>query len=158
MKDIIYKKYFNDSIILFKTDIIKDKRGTFTESYSFKKLKKIGINIQFVQDNFSFSKKKGTIRGLHYQISPYQQAKIVKVIKGKIQDIVVDLRRNSEFFGKYLSFILSEKNSKQIFIPAGFAHGLCTLEENTKVLYKTSNYYNPKTERSILWSDNRFIN
>ena len=95
---------------------------------------------EFVQDNFSFSKKKGTIRGLHYQISPYQQAKIVKVIKGKIQDIVVDLRRNSEFFGKYLSFILSEKDSKQIFIPAGFAHGFCTLEENTKILYKTSNH------------------
>ena len=153
MNKIVSKKYFGNSVILFKTNIHKDFRGSFTESYSYNDLKKIGINCKFVQDNYSFSKRKGTLRGLHFQIYPHEQAKIIRVIKGKIQDVVVDMRKKSKFFGKYLSFILSEKNSKQIFIPVGFAHGFCTLEDNTEILYKTSKYYNKKSERSILWSD-----
>ena len=153
MQLIKLKKYFNNSVIFFKTKKFSDNRGFFSEVYSKKDLAKIGILFEFVQDNISLSKNIGTIRGLHFQKPPREQAKLIKVNNGKIQDVVVDLRKTSKYYGKYLSLIISKKNSYQLFIPPGFAHGFCVLEENTEVLYKTSKYYSPKYEESILCTD-----
>ncbi len=130
-----------------------DHRGFFSETYNKKLLSEYGIDIDFVQDNHAFSKSKHTLRGLHFQDGSYAQDKLVRVIKGKILDIAVDLRFNSPTFGKYVSAIISPEEWNQILVPIGFAHGLLTLEDNTEVLYKTSNYYSPANDRGIKWDD-----
>ena len=150
---MIIKKYFNNSVLLFKTKKFNDSRGSFSEIYNLNFFKEFGINDKFVQDNYSFSKKKFTIRGMHLQKYPYSQSKIVRVLSGKILDIIIDLRKNSKTFGKSKTFILSKKNELQLFVPQGFAHGFCTQENNTEVIYKASKYYSPKHEQTILWSD-----
>ena len=147
------KKYFNNSVILFKTKIFNDSRGSFSETYNLNFFKKYGINDKFVQDNYSYSKKKCTIRGMHLQKHPHSQSKIIRVLSGKIIDIIIDLRKNSKTFGKSKTFILSKKNELQLFVPQGFAHGFCTQEDNTEVMYKASKYYSPKHEQTIIWSD-----
>src|SRR5436190_8157231 len=130
-----------------------DHRGFFSEIYSRKVLRSLGIESDFVQDNHSLSAEKGVLRGLHYQVAPMAQDKLVRVVHGAILDIAVDIRRGSPTFGRHVSAILSCENWRQIFIPAGFAHGFVTLEANTEVVYKVSNDYSPQHERGIRWND-----
>ena len=148
-----FKSYFNNSIYIIKNNVYRDKRGFFYESYNKINFYSIGIKLNFIQDNHSFSDKIGTLRGLHFQTKPFEQAKLLSVIKGKVLDVVIDIRPNSKYFGKYKSFIISDKNKFQIFISKGFAHGFITLEKNTEITYKVSNYYSKQHERTIYWND-----
>jgi len=147
------KKYFNNRVIFFESIKFKDKRGFFSEVYNLQHLKKINITEKFVQDNFSFSFKKGVVRGLHFQYPPADQSKLIRVVRGKIFDVVIDIRKKSKTYGKYITFIISRDNWRQLYIPIGFAHGFSTLQEKTEVEYKVSNYYSPKSEHSIKWDD-----
>ena len=139
-------------LIIIEPQIFKDSRGCFFESWNTKKFKQLGISEDFVQDNQSVS-SKGVLRGLHFQNPPYAQAKLVRVIEGSVLDVAVDLRKNSPTYGKHVSVILSEQNNKSFFIPKGFAHGFLSLEDNTVVNYKCSDYYNKESEGSLLWND-----
>lgn len=130
-----------------------DARGFFTELYNVKELKEAGISEVFVQDNFSLSTAVGTIRGLHFQAPPYSQAKLIRVSRGRVLDVAVDIRRGSSTYGQHIAVELSAENGHQIYIPHGFAHGFCTLEPNTEIVYKVSSYYAPQAEGGILWSD-----
>ena len=141
-----------EGLIIIEPQIFKDSRGAFFESWNAKKFKQLGINEDFVQDNQSVS-SKGVLRGLHFQNPPYAQAKLVRVIKGSVLDVAVDLRKNSPTYGKHVSVILSEQNNKSFFIPKGFAHGFLSLEDNTVFNYKCSDYYNKESEGSLLWND-----
>ncbi len=123
------------------------------ESYNDQVLSQLGISVRFVQDNHSLSIKAGTVRGLHYQLHPQAQAKLVRVTRGVIYDVVVDIRRGSPTFGEWRSFILSEHNKRQLFVPKGFAHGFCTLVPNTEVQYKVDAYYSAEYDRGIFWRD-----
>ena len=152
---LITEKHFDGKVITINSNIFMDERGFFTEIYNRNNFLDIGIVDNFVQDNYSFSKKKGVIRGLHFQTPPMQQSKLISVIRGKIFDVVVDLRKNSKSYGKYLSFELSANDMKQIYISSGFAHGFCVLEDNTQVMYKTSNYYSKDNEKTIIWNDSK---
>ena len=130
-----------------------DHRGFFSETYSKRVLAEHGIALEFVQDNHSFSADAGTVRGLHCQIPPRAQAKLVRVTRGAIVDVAVDLRGGSPSFGKWVKATISAELWNQILVPVGFAHGFCTLEKNTEVIYKTSDYYAPDQERGIVWND-----
>jgi dTDP-4-dehydrorhamnose 3,5-epimerase len=131
----------------------KDARGFFSETYNAQTLRSLGIDADFVQDNQSLSVEKGVVRGLHYQLAPMAQLKLVRVTRGAIIDIAVDIRRTSPTFGKSVAVELSADNWKQIIVPVGFAHGFATLEPNTEVIYKVTNYYSPAHERGIRWND-----
>ena len=134
---------------IIEPTIFKDERGYFFESYNHKDFcKAIGQEVNFVQDNQSYS-KKGVLRGLHFQKGEYAQAKLVSVLSGRIQDVVVDLRRNSPTFGEHLSIELNSKDKKQLFVPRGFAHGFLTLSDAATVFYKCDNNYSPKAEGGI---------
>ena len=141
-----------EGLIIIEPQIFKDSRGAFFESWNAKKFKQLGINEDFVQDNQSVS-SKGVLRGLHFQNPPYAQAKLVRVLKGSVLDIAVDLRKNSTTYGKHVSVILSEQNNKSFFIPKGFAHGFLSLEDNTVFNYKCSDYYKKESEGSLLCND-----
>jgi len=130
-----------------------DQRGSFSETYSRRVLADAGIDIEFVQDNHSLSAEVGTMRGLHFQSPPYAQAKLVRVIRGAVLDVAVDIRHGSPTFGRYAHAILSVENWSQMFIPEGFAHGFCTLERGSEVLYKVSNYYAPDHDVGLAWDD-----
>lgn len=131
-----------------------DHRGFFSETYNRKALHDLaGVDLDFVQDNQSLSVEKGVVRGLHYQLPPSAQAKLVRVTRGSILDVAVDIRRGSPTFGKHVSAVISAENWQQILVPVGFAHGFVTLEPNTEVLYKVTAPYSPKDERGILWND-----
>ena len=132
---------------------IGDNRGFFSEVFSRKMLADAGIVADFVQDNHSMSAQKGVVRGMHYQLPPMAQAKLLRIVRGAILDVVVDVRRASSTFGKHMSVVLSAENWKQIFVPEGFAHGFVTLAPNTEVLYKVTNYYSPQHERAFRWND-----
>lgn len=150
----IFKTKFK-SCFIFKPDIYKDKRGFFSEIFNKTILEKtLKKKINFVQLNYSFS-KINVLRGLHLQKPPYSQSKLIRVIQGKILDIIVDLRKNSKTFGKYQSFTLSEKNRKQLFISEGFAHGFLALEDNVKVEYLCSSSYNKNSEICLMWNDKK---
>ena len=136
---------------LIDSEKIFDERGFFSEVFKYSDLS--GNDINFVQDNLSFSKNKGTLRGLHFQTPPHEQAKLVRVLKGSILDVVVDLRASKSTYLKITSVELSAENWKQFFIPAGFAHGFITLEDNTEVLYKVDNYYSKLHDSGIKWDD-----
>jgi dTDP-4-dehydrorhamnose 3,5-epimerase len=131
----------------------EDERGFFSETYSERALKEAGFSDTFVQDNFSLSTRRGTIRGLHFQRTPHAQAKLVRVNRGRILDVAVDLRRSSTTYGKHVAVELSRENWAQLYLPVGFAHGFCTLEADTEVVYKISSPYAPEAEAGILWSD-----
>lgn len=130
-----------------------DHRGFFLEIYNTEKYRSYNIEYQFVQDNHSLSKEQGVIRGLHYQLNPHSQAKLIYVLAGAIYDVVVDIRRNSPTFGQWIGVHLSAENKRQILVPKGFAHGFCTTEPNTEVLYKVDELYSPEHDRGILWND-----
>lgn len=131
----------------------RDDRGYFSETYSQAALAELGIDIGFVQDNQSLSRHVGVVRGLHFQLPPFAQAKILRVLRGAVFDVVVDLRRTSPTFGKSVSVTLDAESGEQIFIPAGFAHGFCTLQPDTEIFYKVSAPYARECDRGLLWSD-----
>lgn len=142
-----------EGVFLIKPQVFQDERGFFLESYSQKEFQKQGIEANFVQDNHSKSVKKGVLRGLHFQNPPYAQAKLVRVIKGSVYDVILDLRKNSPTFGQWEGFTLSADNFEMLYIPKGFAHGFCTLEDNTEFLYKADEFYMPESESGIIWND-----
>lgn len=140
-------------LIIIEPMLLKDERGVFFESFQQQKFNElIGEEITFVQENESIS-KKGVLRGLHFQKPPYAQGKLVRVISGSVIDIAVDIRKNSPTYGKHVAVELSAENKRQMWIPAGFAHGFVALEDNTVFQYKCTNYYNKTSEASILWND-----
>jgi len=138
---------------LLQSSVFYDARGYFFESYNYETFKNLGIEDVFVQDNQSLS-KKNVIRGLHFQVPPFAQAKLVRVLKGAVMDVAVDLRKNSPTYGQHFSVELSEENQLQFYIPVGFAHGFAAWEENTILAYKCSNIYHKDSERTILYNDN----
>ena len=138
-------------VLLIKPRVFDDERGFFMETFQAKKMKEAGISYSFVQDNHS-SSKKGTLRGLHYQINNVQ-GKLLRVVSGEIYDVAVDIRRSSPTFGKWVGAFLSEENKHQLWVPPGFAHGFYVLSEKAEVLYKATDFYNPKAERCIIWND-----
>lgn len=130
-----------------------DERGFFLESYSKKKVESYGLTMEFVQDNHSMSAQMGTLRGLHYQAPPFAQDKLVRVARGRVIDVAVDVRKGSPSYMKSVAVELSAQNGKQLFIPKGFLHGFVTLEENTEFLYKVSDYYDAQSDGSVAWND-----
>ena len=139
-------------VLIIEPQVFHDNRGLFFESFNLKKFTdKTGINVNFVQDNHSYSKQH-VLRGLHYQIIQ-PQAKLVRAVVGNIFDVAVDIRKNSPTFGQWVGYEISAENKRQIWIPSGFAHGFVVISEAAEVLYKTSYYYSPQGERTILWND-----
>ena len=138
---------------LIKSKRHRDARGFFSETYNHKEYSEFGIDIVFVQDNHSFSKKAGTLRGLHFQSPPSAQAKLVRCSRGAIFDVAVDLRRGSPTYGNWSGYELTAENGQQLYVPVGFAHGFVTLVPNTEIIYKCSDYYAPETEGALLWND-----
>lgn len=139
-------------LFIIQPKVFEDDRGYFYESYNKVAFEKIGINEEFVQDNQSLS-QKGVLRGLHFQNPPFAQGKLVRAIKGSILDVAVDLRKKSTTYGQHLDIILNETNKTMLWIPAGFAHGFLTLEDNTIFSYKCTNIFNKASEDSIIWND-----
>ena len=143
-----------DGLCLITPQRHSDDRGFFMESYNQKAFNAaMGDDISFVQDNFSLSKTKGTVRGLHYQSPPFGQGKLVRCTKGSIIDVAVDARKNSPTYGQHIKVILSAENVKQLWVPEGFLHGFATLEDNTEVAYKVTNYYDQKSDGCVQWND-----
>ena len=148
---IITKTSFPDLFII-QPKVFQDERGYFFESYNKDAFSKVGLSVEFVQDNQSKS-QKNTLRGLHFQNPPYEQGKLVYVIKGKVWDVAVDIRKSSPTFGQHYSIELTEENKTMLWIPSGFAHGFLTLENDTIFCYKCTNLYNKSSEGGILWND-----
>ncbi|WP_149095629.1 dTDP-4-dehydrorhamnose 3,5-epimerase [Paenibacillus terrae] len=138
---------------ILEPEVHGDYRGFFMESYNEQLMNQNDILIKFIQDNQSLSAEAGVIRGLHYQLNPKAQTKLVRVVSGAIYDVIVDIRKNSSTFGEWVGVILSEYNKRQLLVPQGFAHGFCTLVPNTQVFYKVDEYYSPENDRGILWND-----
>ncbi len=140
-------------VVVFEPKVFGDERGFFFESFNQKIFEEAtGLTRRFVQDNHSKS-SKGVLRGLHYQLPPMAQGKLVRVTQGEVFDVAVDIRKSSLTFGKWVGEILSAKNAKQLWVPEGFAHGFITLSDTAEFLYKTTNYYSPEHERCIAWDD-----
>ena len=147
-----FERQIIKDVILIKPKVFGDSRGFFMETYKKSDFVAAGINDDFNQDNHSKS-TKGVLRGLHYQASPYGQAKIVRCARGRIYDVAVDIRPNSSTFGRYVKVELSEENKQMLYIPVGFAHGFVVLSDEAELLYKASGEYNPQADRGVLWSD-----
>lgn len=138
---------------LLETTVFGDHRGFFTESYTKDKFYKVGITNDFIQDNHSLSTEPGTIRGMHYQLAPKAQTKLLRVTTGVIYDVLVDMRKGSPTYGKWEGYILSEFNHRQLLVPKGFAHGFCTLTRDVNVQYKVDELYSPEHDRGIAFDD-----
>lgn len=134
-------------------EAIEDERGFFARSWCKNEFEKLGLNPKLVQCNISFNKKKGTIRGMHFQGSPYEEAKLVRCTRGSIYDVIIDLRSDSPTYLQWFSIELTSDNRKMLYIPEGFAHGFQTLEDNTEVFYQMSEYYHPENAKGIRWND-----
>ena len=141
-----------EGVIVIEPRVYNDSRGFFYESYRKEIFAAQGIKDNFIQDNVS-SSAQGVLRGLHYQTPPRAQAKLMRVLRGSVYDVAVDIRPRSRTYGKFFTVTLSAENRKMLYIPKGFAHGFCVLEEGTEFMYKVSEYYSPEHERGILWSD-----
>ena len=139
--------------LLIVPRVFRDGRGFFLETWSERDFEALGAGGRFVQDNHSFSAAAGTVRGMHYQLPPRAQAKLVRVLRGAVLDVVVDLRRGSPTYGRHAAAELSAADARQVYVPAGFAHGFCTLEPMTEVAYKAGDYYDPGLERGLAWDD-----
>ncbi|WP_027364697.1 dTDP-4-dehydrorhamnose 3,5-epimerase [Desulfotruncus alcoholivorax] len=139
-------------VLMIEPDVYEDSRGYFLETWNSARYKEYGLPDKFVQDNLSFS-RRGVLRGLHYQLPPKAQGKLVSVAVGEVFDVAVDIRRNSSTFGKWFGTVLSAENKKQLWIPEGFAHGFLVLSESAVFLYKVTEYYSPVYERCIRWDD-----
>ncbi len=131
----------------------EDHRGFFSETYNYQQLKNLGEELKFVQDNQSLSRDRYTLRGLHFQSPPFAQDKLIRVLRGSVLDVAVDVRKNSKTFGKHAAVKLSASEFNQILVPKGFAHGFLTLEENTEIFYKVTNYYSKEHDLGIVWND-----
>jgi dTDP-4-dehydrorhamnose 3,5-epimerase len=140
-------------ILLLTPRFFNDARGYFVETYNARAVREAGLTAEFVQDNQALSLKRGTVRALHFQTPPHVQAKLVRVLRGSIYDVAVDLRAGSSSYGRWVASTLTAQGGEQIFVPRGFAHGYCTLEDNTEVAYKVDDYYAPGCERGIVWND-----
>lgn len=140
-------------VVLVKVQKFVDPRGCFMETYSRRDFLAVGIDCEFVQDNQSVSTQRGTVRGLHFQNPPEPQAKLVRVLKGSIFDVAVDIRNGSPTFGRWCGATLTAEHGEQMFVPRGFAHAYCTLEPNTEVAYKVDGYYSSACEAGIIWND-----
>ena len=140
-------------VLLLQPDVHEDERGFLSETYNRRDFAKAGIRVEFLQDNQSLSRRAGTIRGLHYQAPPRAQAKLVRVLRGRILDVAVDIRKGSPTFGQHVAVELSAESRLQLFIPEGFAHGFCTLEDDTEVFYKLSAHHAPECEHGIIFDD-----
>lgn len=140
-------------VLIFEPKVFGDSRGFFFESFNKKIFDEaVNSNVEFVQDNHSLS-AKGVLRGLHYQLAPYAQGKLVRCIEGEVFDVAVDIRDGSPTYGKWVGVNLSAENHRQLWIPEGFAHGFLTLSERAQFVYKTTNYYHPQSDRGIIWND-----
>ncbi|HEX4294086.1 MAG TPA: dTDP-4-dehydrorhamnose 3,5-epimerase [Rhizomicrobium sp.] len=142
-----------DAVKLLKPERHEDGRGFFSETWNRRDFAALGIDRAFVQDNHSLSRGRSVVRGLHFQLPPFAQAKLVRVARGSILDVAVDVRRGSPNFGRHAAATLSAANGLQLFIPPGFAHGFCTLEPDSEVLYKVDAYYSRAHERGVRWND-----
>ncbi|WP_431282430.1 dTDP-4-dehydrorhamnose 3,5-epimerase [Humitalea sp. 24SJ18S-53] len=140
-------------VLLLEPKRFGDERGFFSEVWKRKPLADLGVDVDFVQDNHSLSAERGVVRGLHYQRAPSAQSKLIRVVRGAILDVAVDVRAGSPTFGRHVSAVLSAANWRQVYVPRGFAHGFCTLEPNTEVIYKVDAYYDPAADAGILWND-----
>lgn len=140
-------------VLLIEPERHRDERGFFSETYNKRALAELGIALGFVQDNHSFSVRKGTVRGLHFQSRPLAQAKLVRVVRGAIFDVAVDIRTGSPTYGRHVHTTLSADNWHQVYVPIGFAHGFCTLVPDTEVIYKVDSYYSRDHDRGLLWCD-----
>lgn len=147
-----FEKTTIEGLLIIKPRIFNDERGYFYESYNKTSFAENGLDIEFVQDNQSLS-QKGVLRGLHFQAPPFEQGKLVRVIKGSVLDVAVDIRPHSPTYGQYVSVLLSGENKTQFWIPPGFAHGFLTLEDNTLFCYKCTGPYSKESEGAILWND-----
>lgn len=142
-----------EGLLIIRTKCFRDERGWFTESFNLPRYESaLGLDLHFVQDNISMS-KKGILRGLHFQTLPFAQAKLITVIQGSVLDVAVDLRKNSSTYGQHFSIELSSDNMIQLFVPQGFAHGFITLEDDTLFQYKCDNIYSSEHEQTLLWND-----
>ncbi len=141
-----------NGLLVIRPDVFADDRGYFFESFNAEKFLGVGLDLKFLQDNESKS-KKGVLRGLHFQAPPYEQGKLVRVMRGSVLDVAVDIRKNSPTYGKWESIVLSGENKLMYYIPAGFAHGFVTLEDDTVFFYKCTNVYSKGSEGSIIWND-----
>jgi len=142
-----------EGVYILEPKVFGDPRGWFTESWSKRTMEEAGLHYEFVQDNHSFSAQKGTLRGIHFQMEPYSQAKLVRCTKGAVLDVAVDLRKNSLNYKKWVAVELSAENKRQFLIPRGFGHAFLTLTEDVEFLYKADRYYNFDSDRSIAWND-----
>lgn len=142
-----------EGVFIIEPEVHGDHRGWFMESHNDKEFKNAGLELNFIQDNQSFSVAKGTLRGLHFQMEPKAQTKLVRCTKGIIFDVAVDIRKGSPTFGEWFGIELSEENKKQLLIPKGFAHGFMTITDNVEVQYKVDELYSPKNDRGIIWND-----
>ena len=140
-------------VVLVETRTFADKRGSFSETWNRRAFRDAGIEAEFVQDNHAKSASAGTVRGLHFQAPPHAQGKLVRVIKGAIFDVAVDIRKGSPTYGRSVSATLTAENCRQLWVPTGFAHGYAALEDDTEVLYKVTDFYAPECEGGILWND-----
>ncbi|ANR80888.1 dTDP-4-dehydrorhamnose 3,5-epimerase [Kosakonia sacchari] len=140
-------------VLIFEPKVFGDERGFFYESFNQKIFDEaVGRKVEFVQDNHSQS-QKGVLRGLHYQMAPYAQGKLVRCVEGAVFDVAVDIRKSSDTFGQWVGVELSAENKNQLWIPEGFAHGFLAMTDTVQFIYKTTNYYVPQSERSIIWND-----
>lgn len=140
-------------VLIIETDVFGDHRGYFSETYSKPKYAELGIDVEFVQDNMSFSAQKGTLRGLHWQNPPYAQSKLVSCTKGAVIDVAVDIRKGSPTYGEWVSVELTAENHRQFFIPQGFAHGFLTISDDVEFRYKVDNVYNKESEGGMRYDD-----